>query len=78
MRVLTVLSLVAVVCGSRVCEAGLSTAPRDEGAPTASHATVARHGTADRHRGHRRAHHARGFGNPITAVGGAIGGLFRR
>jgi peptidoglycan hydrolase-like protein with peptidoglycan-binding domain len=32
----------------------------------------------DRHRGGGRARHAPGIGGPIGAIGGAIGGLFRR
>jgi peptidoglycan hydrolase-like protein with peptidoglycan-binding domain len=32
----------------------------------------------DRHRGGGRAHHARGIGGPIGAIGGVIGGIFRR
>lgn len=76
MRALIVLSLMAIIFGSRVCEAGMSAAPREVSAPTASHATAAHH----RDRG--RVHHARGIGGPIAAIGGAIGstigGLFRR
>jgi hypothetical protein len=82
MRALIVLSLMAIVFGSSVCEAGMSTGPHRISAsaamaPAASHATV----------GHRRGrvHHARriggpiaAIGRPIAAIGGAIGGLFRR
>jgi hypothetical protein len=80
MRALIVLSLMAIVFGSSVCEAGMSTGPHRisaSAAPAASHATV----------GHRRGrvHHARriggpiaAIGRPIAAIGGAIGGLFRR
>jgi peptidoglycan hydrolase-like protein with peptidoglycan-binding domain len=32
----------------------------------------------DHHRSGGRSHHARGIGGPIGAIGGAIGGLFRR
>jgi|SRR5271169_3633926 len=35
-------------------------------------------GHPDRRRGGGRAHHPRGIGGPIGAIGGAIGGLFRR
>jgi hypothetical protein len=69
---LIVLSLMAIVFGSRVCEAGMSDAPREVSAATARHAAVVHH----RSRG--RVHHARGIGGPFAAIGGAIGGLFRR
>jgi hypothetical protein len=72
MRALIILSLMAIVFGSRVCEAGMSVAPREVSAPTASHTSAAHH----RGRGH--VHHARRVGGPIAAIGGAIGGLFRR
>ena len=72
MRALIVLSLMAIMFGSRVCEAGMSAAPREVSAPTVRHATV------EHHRGRGRVHHARGVGGPIAAIGGAIGGLFRR
>ena len=72
MRALIVLSLMAIVFGSGACEAGMSDTPREVSAPTARHATAAHH----RSRG--RVHHARGIGGPIAAIGGAIGGLFRR
>jgi hypothetical protein len=77
MRALIILSLIALVFGSGVAEAGMTTAPREmsasaHNAPTDDHATVSRH-----RRGH--VHHARrGIGGPIAAIGGAIGGLFHR
>lgn len=73
MRVLIVLSLIAIVFGSRVCEAGMSATPPEVSAPTAS---------AAHHRGRGHVHHAGRVGGPIAAIGGAIGGtiggLFRR
>jgi hypothetical protein len=76
MRALIVLSLMAIVFGSNVCEAGMSTGPHKiAAAPAASHATM------DHHRGRGRVRHARGIGGPIAAVGNVIGntvgGLFR-
>jgi hypothetical protein len=53
MRALIALSLLGIVFGSRVCEAGMSDAPREVSAPTATHTAVAHH----RMRG--RMHHAR-------------------
>jgi hypothetical protein len=77
MRALMVLSLIAIVLGPGVAEAGMSTAPR-ETSESAYNAPTATHATASRHRG-RHVHHARrGIGGPIAAIGGAIGGLFRR
>jgi hypothetical protein len=70
---LIALSLLAIVFGSRVCEAGMSDAPRDVSAPTASHKTAVTH-----HRTGGRVHHARRIGGPFASIGGAIGGLFRR
>jgi hypothetical protein len=72
MRALIVLSLLATVLGPRACEAGMSDAPREVSAPTATRTAVAHH----RSRG--RVHHARRIGGPFAAIGGAIGGLFRR
>ena len=74
MRILIALLLLAIVFGSRDCEAGMSTAPREMSVspPAARHASLAHP------RGGGRVHHARGIGGPIAAIGGAIGGLFRR
>jgi hypothetical protein len=69
MRAVIILSLLAIVFGSRACEAGMSAVPREVSAPTASHAAAAHH-----HRGRGHVRHARGIGGPIAA----IGGLFRR
>jgi hypothetical protein len=77
MRALIVLSVIAIVFGSRVAEAGMSTAPRDTSA-TAYNAPTASHVTVSRHRGGHVHHARRGISGPIAAIGGAIGGLFRR
>ena len=77
MRALIVLSVIAIVFGSTVAEAGMSTAPRDTSA-TAYNAPKASQATVSRHRGGRVHHARRGIGGPIAAIGGAIGGIFRR
>jgi hypothetical protein len=84
MRALIILSLIAIVFGSRACEAGMSTGPHSM-SETADTAPTAGHATTGHHRGGGRVHHARRGGGPIAvisrpiaAVGGAIGGLFRR
>jgi hypothetical protein len=75
MRALIVLSLMAIVCSSTACEAGMSTGPHKvaASAPAGGHAS---------HRSGGRVRHARGIGGPIAAVGNVIGstvgGLFRR
>jgi hypothetical protein len=72
MRALIILSSMAIIFSSTVCEAGMTTGPHKILATTAtqpatSHATT-RHGRG-------RVHHARrGIGGPIAAVGNAIGG----
>jgi hypothetical protein len=84
MRVLMVLSVMAIVFGSTACEAGMSTGPHKVAAAT----PTARHANVGHHRGGGRVRHARGIGGPIAAVsrpiaavGGAIGhtigGIFR-
>jgi hypothetical protein len=71
------LSVLAIVASADVARAGLSTAPRQ--VASIDTATVPdKSDPQDRHRGGGRAHHARGIGGPIGAIGGAIGGLFRR
>ena len=78
MRALIVLSVMAIIFGSTVCEAGMSTGPHQVAAATPAA------GHASHHRGSGRVHHARarGIGGPIAAVGNVIGstvgGLFRR
>ncbi len=77
MRALIILSSMAIVFSSTVCEAGMTTGPHKVAATTSStsHATV-----GHRHE-RRRVHYARGIGRPIAAVGNAIGstlgGIFR-
>ena len=76
MRALIVLSLMAIIFSSNVCEAGMSTGPHKvaASAPAAGHAS--------HHRGRVRHARARGIGGPIAAVGhvigSTVGGLFRR
>jgi hypothetical protein len=62
----------------------MSTGPHSM-SESAATAPAAGHATAGHHRGGGRVHHARRIGGPIAvisrpiaAVGGAIGGLFRR
>ena len=71
------LSVFVVVVSPHAAEAGLSTAPREMTA-SADTVPVTSQATVDRHRGGGHVHHARGIGGPIGAIGGAIGGLFRR
>jgi hypothetical protein len=85
MRALIVLSVMATIFSSNVCEAGMSTGPHKVLAPTRS-APVARHVATNHRREGRPVHqahaHAPGILGPVAAVGGAIGntlgGLFRR
>jgi hypothetical protein len=78
MRALIVLSLIAIIFSSNVCEAGMSTGPHR----VAASAPAAAHASHHRGSGHVRHARARGIGGPIAAVGNAIGstvgGLFRR
>jgi hypothetical protein len=74
--ILTVAAL-AVLANANAAQAGLSTTPRETVAsadPTSPPET----NRPNRVRTERRAHHPRGIGGPIGAIGGAIGGIFRR
>ena len=74
--ILTVAAL-AVLANANAAQAGLSTTPREAVAsadPTSSPET----NRPNRVRTERRAHRPRGIGGPIGAIGGAIGGIFRR
>ena len=77
MRALIILSSMAIVFSSTVCEAGMTTGPHKDLATTSS----SRHATVGHHRERGRVHYARGIGRPIAAVGNAIGstlgGIFR-
>jgi hypothetical protein len=85
MRALIVLSLTAILFGSNVCEAGMSTGPHKASASEAR-TPAASHVAMNHRREGGRVHHAQGrppgILGPIAAVGGAIGntvgGLFRR
>ena len=74
--ILTV-AVLAVLANADAAKAGLSTTPREASASvdTASPPETSR---PARVRTERRAHHPRGIGGPIGAIGGAIGGIFRR
>jgi len=84
MRALIVLSLTAIIFGSTVCEAGMSTGPHKvtASAPAARTVTASAQRTAPKASrvavSHRReggpVHYA--SSNPIAVVGGAIGNTF--
>ena len=70
-------AVMAVLTNANSAQAGLSTTPREAVAsadPTSPSETT----RPERVRTERRSHHPRGIGGPIGAIGGAIGGLFRR
>jgi hypothetical protein len=75
-----VLSVLAVLANADAAKAGLSSTPRDASVSVASVDTASPPETshAARVRTERRAHRPRGIGGPIGAIGGAIGGIFRR
>jgi hypothetical protein len=74
--ILTVTAL-AVLANANAAQAGLSTTPRETVA-SADPTSPAETNRPNRVRTERRAHHPRGIGGPIGAIGGAIGGIFRR
>jgi hypothetical protein len=69
-------AVLGVLANADAAKAGLSTSPHQ--ALASVDTTETNH--PDRHRTEGRAHHhhPRGIGGPIGAIGGAIGGLFRR
>ena len=70
-------AVLGVLANANAAQAGLSTTPREAVAsadPTSSPET----NRPNRVRTERRAHRPRGIGGPIGAIGGAIGGIFRR
>ena len=74
--ILTVAAL-AVLANANAAQAGLSTTPR-EAVASADPTSPAETNRPNRVRTERRAHRPRGIGGPIGAIGGAIGGIFRR
>jgi hypothetical protein len=71
-------AVLAVLANADAAKAGLSTTPR-EASVSADAAPPPETSHADHVRTEGRAHHRpRGIGGPIGAIGGAIGGLFRR
>jgi hypothetical protein len=70
-------AVLAVLANADAAKAGLSTTPREASASvdTASPPETSR---PARVRTGGRAHRSRGIGGPIGAIGGAIGGIFRR
>ena len=73
------LAILAVLANANAAQAGLSTTPRETVASVDT-ATPPETSPPEHVRTERRAHHPRprGIGGPIGAIGGAIGGLFRR
>ena len=74
--ILTVAAL-AVLANANAAQAGLSTTPR-EAVASADPTSPPETNRPNRVRTERRAHRPRGIGGPIGAIGGAIGGIFRR
>jgi hypothetical protein len=70
-------AMLAVLASANAAQAGLSTAPR-EAVASADTATPPETNRPEHARTGRRAHHPRGIGGPIGAIGGAIGGIFGR
>ena len=68
--------VLAVLANADAAKAGLSTTPREASASvdTASPPETSRPARVRTGRAHR----PRGIGGPIGAIGGAIGGIFRR
>jgi hypothetical protein len=66
-----------VLASANSAKAGLSATPR-EASVSVDTTTPPETNRRDHVRTEGRAHHARGIGGPIGAIGGAIGGLFRR
>jgi hypothetical protein len=71
------MAFLGVLASVNAAKAGLSATPR-EALASADTAPLAETNHPDRHRTEGRTHHSRGIGGPIGAIGGAIGGLFRR
>jgi hypothetical protein len=76
------LSILAIVASANAARAGLSKAPREVASIDTSAAPDAKSDNRsvyqNRHRSRGHARHRHGIGGPIGAIGGAIGGLFRR
>ncbi len=70
-------TVLGVLVNANAAQAGLSDTPRETVASVDTTAPVET-SRPNRVRTERRAHHSRGIGGPIGAIGGAIGGLFRR
>jgi len=73
------MAVLGVLANADAAKAGMSTTPR-EALASVDTAPPTETNHPDRHRTEGRAnhHHPRGIGGPIGAIGGAIGGLFRR
>jgi len=71
------MTVLAVFANAKAAQAGLSTTPRETVA-SADTPPAPETNHPSRVRAEGRAHHPRGIGGPIGAIGGAIGGLFRR
>jgi hypothetical protein len=69
--------ILPVLASANAAQAGLSTTPR-EAVASADTSSPPETNHPNRARTEGRAHHPRGIGGPIGAIGGAIGGLFRR
>jgi hypothetical protein len=70
-------AVLAVLANANTAQAGLSTTPR-EAVASADTGTPSETNHPNRVRTERRSHRPRGIGGPIGAIGGAIGGIFRR
>jgi hypothetical protein len=72
-------AVLAVLANAEVAQAGLSATPR-EAVASVDTGTPPETSRPERSRTERRAHRSRsrGIGGPIGAIGGAIGGIFRR
>jgi hypothetical protein len=70
-------TVLAILVNANAAKAGMSTNVREASA-SAEPVTPSEANHPNRIRTEGRAHHPRGVGGPIGAIGGAIGGLFRR
>jgi hypothetical protein len=70
-------AVLGMLANANAAQAGLSTTPR-EAVASADPTSPPETNRPNRVRTERRAHRPRGIGGPIGAIGGAIGGIFRR
>jgi hypothetical protein len=70
-------AVLGVLANANLAQAGLSITPR-EAVASADPTSPPETNRPSRARTERRGHRPRGIGGPIGAIGGAIGGIFRR